>query len=201
MDERCHYLSEDLKVLFMGINAISDGLSQYTKEKYNRINPMNENLADWKQKGRLVSGYSNNTIYESSTIIGDVTMGDNCWIGPFTILDGGGGLNIGNMVTIAAGAMIYTHDTLKFTLSNGKMPYEYNEVIIGDNCFIGSQAIILKGSFIGCHSLVAANSLVNGRVPPYTIVAGSPARRIGTVRREEDGSVSLIYNKKGDCDD
>ena len=81
----------------------------------------------------------------------------------------------------------------KFTLSNGKTPYEYKEVTIEDNCFIGTQAIILKGSFIGHHSLIAANSLVSFEVPPYTIVGGSPAKIIGRVRVSEEGDVILDY--------
>lgn len=190
----CVPLDGDVKALLQEITTLRDALNKYTKEHYNRINPFNENLIDWKEKGKAVSECDNTTIYESSTVIGDVIIGDNCWIGPFTILDGGGGLEIGDTVTISAGVMIYSHDTLKSTLSDGAMPYEYEKVVIENNCFIGSQAIILKGSFIGHHSLIAANSLVNGSIPPYSIMAGSPAKAIGKVHVKENGTVELDYH-------
>jgi len=181
-------------ILYGELNALRESLTQHTKDAYNRINPFNENLVDWKEKGKLVTGQENNTIYESCTIIGDVKFGNNCWIGPFTMLDGGGGLSIGSGVTVAASAMIYTHDTLMHTLSEGKIPYEYKPVIIEDYVFIATHAIVLKGSHIGHHSLIAANSVVSGKSPPYSILAGSPARIIGCVCIESDGSVKLEYN-------
>ena len=178
------------------LTNLRNALNKHTKETYNRINPFNENLIDWKENGKQISGNENTTIYESSTVIGDVIIGENCWIGPFTILDGGGGLTVGNMVTLSAGVMVYTHDTLMHTLSEGKMPYEYAPVTIEDYCFVGTQSIILKGAYIGRNSLVAANSVVSGRVEPYSIVAGSPARKIGFVQANEDGTVTLNYQEK-----
>ena len=187
-------MNENINRLLSELGELREHLDQHTKQAYNRINPLGENLIDWKGKGKQISGHDNTTVYESCTIIGDVKLGDNCWVGPFTILDGGGGLTIGNRVTIAAGAMIYTHDTLKHTLSDGKAPYAYQPVIIEDNCFIGSQAIILKGSHIGHHSLIAANALVRGDVPPYSIVGGSPAKVIGRVQVRDD-DVHLVYHE------
>lgn len=193
MDKRTDGLNNQTGNLFNEINALRNELDLYIKQTYNRINPLNENLIDWKERGHWISGHRNNTIYESSTIIGDVKMGDNCWIGPFTILDGGGGLVIGNGVTIAANAMIYTHDTIKSTLSEGKMPYDYAPVTVEDYCFIGTQAIILRGAHIGNHSLIAANALVSGEYPPYSIIAGSPSTIIGQVQVQSDGSITLEY--------
>ena len=200
MDKKVGNLESGEKHLFDEIHKLRDSLNVYTKQAYNRFNPMNENLIDWKEKGRAVSGHDNNTIYESSTIIGDVKMGNNCWIGPFTILDGGGGLIIGDFVTVAASAMIFTHDTYKYTLSGGTVPYEYKSVVIGSNCFIGTQATILKGVNIGHHSMISANSLITCDIPPYSIAAGSPAKIIGRVVVSDD-DIELVYDKINErCD-
>jgi acetyltransferase-like isoleucine patch superfamily enzyme len=53
---------------------------------------------------------------------------------------------------------------------------EIKPVIIGNNVWIGTGSVILKGVTIGDGSIVAANSLVNRNVPPYSIVMGVPAR-------------------------
>jgi len=195
MDRRFDELNEQVKTLLSEIATLRKSLDEYTKETYNRINPMAENLIDWKEKGKQVSGHDNTTIYESSTIIGDVTLGDHCWVGPFTILDGGGGLSIGEHVTIAAGAMIYSHDTLEHTLSDGELPYAYQPVTIERNCFIGAQAIILKGTHIGHHSLIAANAVVRGNIPPYSIVSGNKGKIVGKVVKEK-GRIGFLYDEK-----
>ena len=54
-------------------------------------------------------------------------------------------------------------------------------VIIEDECFIGYGAIVLMGITIGKGSIVAAGAVVTLDVPPGSIVAGNPARVIGTV--------------------
>lgn len=51
-------------------------------------------------------------------------------------------------------------------------------VFIGDNVFIGTGAIVLKGVRIGNNSVVGAGSVVTKDVPPNTIVAGNPAKLI-----------------------
>ncbi|WP_300616387.1 acyltransferase [Dokdonella sp.] len=54
-------------------------------------------------------------------------------------------------------------------------------VVVHDNVWIGAGAQILPGTEIGEGSIVAAGSVVSGTVAPNTVVAGNPARRIGTL--------------------
>lgn len=51
-------------------------------------------------------------------------------------------------------------------------------VIIGDHVWIATKAIILKGVTVGDHAVIAAGAIVTKDVPPYTVVAGNPARII-----------------------
>ena len=53
-------------------------------------------------------------------------------------------------------------------------------IVIGENCWIGSNARICKGVTIGDNSVVAANSVVTKDVPPNCIVAGNPAKVVKT---------------------
>ena len=48
-------------------------------------------------------------------------------------------------------------------------------VFIGKGCWIGEKATILPGSHIGKKSFIAANSVVRGIIPAYSMVSGNPA--------------------------
>lgn len=54
-------------------------------------------------------------------------------------------------------------------------------IVIGKNCWIGLNSIILRGVTIGDNSIVAAGSVVTKSVPPNTIVAGNPAVPVKTI--------------------
>jgi len=54
-------------------------------------------------------------------------------------------------------------------------------VTIADNVYIGPHSIIAKNVTLGHHTVVAAQSFVNKSFPDYAIVAGTPAKQIGTV--------------------
>lgn len=57
-------------------------------------------------------------------------------------------------------------------------PKTKGDVIIGNDVWIGYSAIILSGVTIGDGAVIGAGSVVTKNVPPYTIVAGNPARPI-----------------------
>ncbi|MGF3553927.1 MAG: acyltransferase [Thermoplasmatota archaeon] len=173
-------LDTDQIKLWVQLTSLHYKFRQYTKKKYNRINPFIENLFDWKEKGNYCKS-KNTTIYDSATIIGDVKIGDNVWIGPQCIIDGSGGLTIGHHCDISVGVKIFSHDTVKRALTGGKHNIEYAPVSIGNCCFIGTDTVILKGVTLGDHCLVGANSLVNKSFPANSIIAGVPARKIGEV--------------------
>lgn len=54
-------------------------------------------------------------------------------------------------------------------------------VVIEDDVFIGTRAIVSKGARIGRGSIIAAGSVVAGDIPPMSVAAGVPARVVGTV--------------------
>lgn len=184
-------LDEESLNLWKKIHKLHVQLRDYTKKRYNRVNPFVEDLFEWEEKGRFFGG-KNVTIYDSTTITGDVEIGDNTWIGTFCSINGTGGLKIGKFCSISTGVRILTHDTVKWALSGGKCEYEYAPVSIGDYCFIGVETVVLKGVRIGEHCLVAANSLVTKSFPNNSIIAGMPARKIGKVIVEND-DVRLEY--------
>ena len=95
-----------------------------------------------------------------------------------------------------------THDSVRWALSGGKVPYEYAPVRIGNNGFIAIKSMITKGVTIGDHCLIAAVAIVTQDIPSYSIAAGVPARIIGRVKVDGD-QVELEYfsqssERKGD---
>ena len=60
------------------------------------------------------------------------------------------------------------------------------DVIIEEDVWVGTRAIILSGVTLGRGCIVGANSLVNKSIPPYALVAGTPAKILGVVFSLED---------------
>ena len=116
-------------------------------------------------------------------------MGEGCWIGAFTLIDGSGGLRIGRGCDISSGAQILTHSSARRTVTARRFPHvERAPTEIGDHVFIGSNAVVLMGSKIGAHSVVAAGAVVRefSEFPPFSLIAGVPAVRKGDVRWKDE---------------
>ncbi|MCG2825018.1 MAG: acyltransferase [Thermoplasmatales archaeon] len=179
--------------LLKDIRQLYKVLTKRMKQKWNRDLPLEELLFDrWERAEQL--GFDEGTsIYHNSYIYGDVKVGRYTWIGPFTLLDGTGGLEIGYYCNISSGVQIYTHDTVKWALSSGKVEYERAPVKIGNCCYIGPLSIITKGIKVGDHSLIGAHSLVNKDIPPNSIAFGVPAKVVGKVEISKEGDVKLTY--------
>ena len=75
------------------------------------------------------------------------------------------------------GDMTYVFDTDFHEISPEK-PIKQLPVSIGDNVWIGANSMIMPGSVIGDHSVIAAGSIVTGEIPPRSLAAGTPARVI-----------------------
>ncbi|MDA0834049.1 MAG: acyltransferase [Planctomycetota bacterium] len=118
-------------------------------------------------------------------ITGEPEIGEGTWIGAFTLIDGQGGLKIGKGCDISSGAKILTHSTVNRCISERKYDtVDRMSTVIEDHVFIGTNAVVLMGSHIGHHSVIAAGAVVleESVVPAYTLMAGVPARPIEDLR-------------------
>lgn len=177
------------------LQVLHDKLRKQFRSKWKRSLPFYEEMlgerARWDRASFLGFG-EGSSVYESSYVYGDVKVGKGTWIGPFTILDGSGGLTIGDYCSISSGVQIYSHETVEWALTGGKAKYRHKSTHIGNHCFIGSLAVIRMGVNIGDHVLVGAHSFVNIEVPNNSVVMGCPSRIIGKVEVVE-GTAKVRY--------
>jgi acetyltransferase-like isoleucine patch superfamily enzyme len=122
-------------------------------------------------------GLPANPYHPHAWILGEPEIAPGCWIGAFTVIDGSGGLTIGQDCNISAGAHIYPRSPVARCVSEGEAPIERRSVVIGRNVYIGAQAVVLMGAEIGDHSAIAAGAVVKeGTIaPPYSLLRGVPA--------------------------
>ena len=146
-----------------------------TKKKFQRILPIGDYISDRWEKAKYCGFGEATSIYDSSLVLGNVKVGKNCWIGPFTVLDGSGGeLVIGDDCNISAGVQIYTHDTSDKVINNSEIQKANTQ--IGNNVYIGPNVVISKGVTIGNYVVIGANSFVNKDIPDNSKAFGTPIR-------------------------
>ena len=122
----------------------------------------------------------NTIIHDGSKIMtygGNIYIGKNCSLNSFSIIQSSTGnliieddVRIGSLTHIVSANHVYGKDILvkEKTVSQG--------IKICQNTWIGSSVVITDGTFINANSVIAANSLVKGKLNESGVYAGSPAR-------------------------
>jgi len=107
-------------------------------------------------------------------------IGNNSNIGPYSYIGCSGYIEIGDNVMISPRVSIYAenHNYSKTTIPIKQQGITRQNVKIDDDCWIAAHSVILAGVTIGRGSVVAAGSVVTKDVPPYSVVAGVPAKII-----------------------
>jgi acetyltransferase-like isoleucine patch superfamily enzyme len=134
---------------------------------------------------KFLSGHTDNliginrpcivSVYNSGTVlkIGEDTGFSGTVIGAFT------GITIGSHVKCGANTLITDGDWHpEDPRSAAPRP-----VVIGDNVWLGVGAMVLKGAKIGDNTIIGANSVVTGEIPPNVVAAGNPCKVIRALDR------------------
>jgi acetyltransferase-like isoleucine patch superfamily enzyme len=110
--------------------------------------------------------------------VGDVIIGDYTRVGLHNTIIGP--VTIGNHVNLAQGITVtaLNHNFESPGSRIDEQGVSTKPVTIGNDIWIGANAVILPGVTIGDHSVVAAGAVVTKDVPPHSLVAGVPARII-----------------------
>jgi acetyltransferase-like isoleucine patch superfamily enzyme len=158
------------------IRSLRRRLAQAMREAHQRKVSLGDLVADRWETAREYGFGEGSSCYDNVLIIGDVKVGKNVWIGPNVILDGSGGLEIGDHCSISAGVQIYTHHTVERSTSLGERPPQRAPVKVGNGVYIGPQTVVEKGVTLGDRCVIGALSLVNGDIPAGASAWGVPAR-------------------------
>ncbi len=169
---------DEIKLLFYKLKRLLFSRQNDVAKKWRRWLPFGDYISDRWERAKSLGFEERASIYDSSLVIGSVRVGKETWIGPNTVLDGSGGLTIGEFCSISAGVQIYTHDTVQWALSGGKVGPALSEVRIGNNCYVGPNTVISRGVSIGDGCVIGACSFVNIDVPAGSRAWGIPARII-----------------------
>lgn len=116
---------------------------------------------------------SGSNIGRSSWIANDTVFGENVMTGPEIVI------------------LSYNHGTrIDGTPFNQQGYTRRSPVTVRDNVWIGTRAILLPGVTIGSNAVIGAGAVVTKDVPPFTVVAGNPARVVKSLNRENSFALS-----------
>jgi len=170
--------------------------------RYAKINdkyPDEESMANYYEINGLIPVVPEGTyVHPQAVLIGDVVLGQGCYIGPFASLRGDFG-----RIEIGDGANVQDNCTIHSFPGQGAIVEENGHIghgailhgcHIGENCLIGMNSVVMDNVELGANSIIAAQSFVKAGmvIPARSMVAGSPAKILRAIRDEELG-----WKKKG----
>jgi acetyltransferase-like isoleucine patch superfamily enzyme/acyl carrier protein len=120
--------------------------------------------------------------------IGDGTsIGDSFFISCANRIEIGRHVLFSDRVFISDSNHLYDNPDLPIALQANDLG---SPIIIEDHCWIGINVVILQGVRIGKHSIVSAASVVTQDVPPFSVVAGNPARVVRSIAPQKGGAAT-----------
>ena len=111
---------------------------------------------------------------------GKITIGSGNFFNHNVSLTAKRNILIGNECMFGNNVVIVDHDH-NVSVGIEKIDYIEEDIVINDYCWIGANVTITKGVSIGCHSVVAANSVVNKSIPEGEMWGGVPAKKIKSI--------------------
>ena len=117
-------------------------------------------------------------------------VGDNSNIGAYCYIGCAGLIRIGSNVMMSPRVSLYAenHNSSDIGRPMKEQGVTREPIVIENDCWIASHAVVLAGVTIGRGSIVAAGSVVTSDVPPFSVVAGAPARVIRSRLPASDGA-------------
>jgi len=145
-------------------------------------------------KGKSPVFGENVYLAENATVVGEVTMGDNCSVWFSAVVRGDvNSIKIGNKVNIQDGAVIHCTYLKAATILGNNVSVGHNALVHGctihDNVLIGMGAIVMDRVVVESNSIIAAGAVVleGTHIESGTIYAGVPAKKVKELNNEQTG--------------
>lgn len=114
--------------------------------------------------------------------MGDLVIGPGCYLNSGCVLYTGNGIRIGRDVLVAANC---TFAPTNHSFADRDRPIRLQGfqpsrggIVVGDDCWIGANSVLLDGAEIGQGCVIGAGSVVRGRLEPFGVYGGEPLKRI-----------------------
>ena len=114
---------------------------------------------------------------------GDLVIGEECVINSGCVLYTGNGIQLGRGVAVASNCTFAptNHEYRRRDIAIARQGFRPSKggIVVGDDVWIGANCVILDGAAIGDGCVVAAASVVRGKLEPYGVYGGNPLRKLG----------------------
>ncbi len=139
---------------------------------------------------------------ENATIVGEVTMGNDCSVWFNAVIRGDvHSIKVGNKVNVQDGAIIHCTYQKAPTIIGNNVSIGHNAIVHGctihDNVLVGMGAIVMDGVVVAENSIIAAGAVVleGTHITSGSIYAGVPAKKVKEVGKELlEGEIHRIAN-------
>ncbi len=130
-------------------------------------------------------------VHPQASIIGDVTIGKRVFVAPMVSIRGDRGpIVIGDETNFQDGTVVHSTNTYTTTIGN-RVNIGHNATIhaktVGDNAAIGMGAVLMVGSVVAEHALIANGALLTAKTvtEPNNIYAGVPAKMLREMMEDD----------------
>ncbi len=132
---------------------------------------------------RIAKGFPYNKVRILGLRMCGFTIGEKVFVGEDLIVvsiisEKSCELNIGNRVSIGPRVTLVLSSDANWSELMDQIDYVKSFIVLKDDCWLGAGVIVLPGVTIGKCSIVGSGAVVTKDVPPYTVVAGIPAKKI-----------------------
>ena len=114
--------------------------------------------------------------------MGDLIIGSQCSINSGCVFYTGNGIEIGDAVLISANCTFaptnHQYSSRQKFIKDQGFATSKGGIVIKDDVWIGSNCVILDGAYIGKGAIIAAGSVVRGKLDDFTIYGGNPLKKI-----------------------
>lgn len=143
-------------------------------------------MAIWEFEGKRPVLGKGTFVPETADVIGDVVIGENCFIGVGARLRGDyGRIRIGSGTSVQENSVLHARDGGETVVgSNVQLGHGciLHNATVKDNAVIGLGAILTDYSVVGDWSIIGEGAVVRGEIPDGAIAVGVPAKVIGQVQ-------------------